>query len=196
MSSNQINILFLGGAKRVSVGRMFIEAGKQAGKEVRIYSYELEGNLPISVVGKIIIGKRWNSPEILLDLHQTVSKYGIDIMIPFVDGAVETAAAYREAYRDIWAPVGKKAIVREMFDKVASARLFEQTGLPIPQTYAKGKPSLPMIAKPRFGSASKGIEIINNPRDFRKVTAAKEEYLLQEYVTNSREYTVDCYVTA
>ncbi len=196
MSSDRINILFLGGAKRVSIARMFIEAGKQAGKEVHIYSYELEGNLPVSVVGEIIIGRRWNSPEILAHLHQTVSKYGIDILLPFVDGAVGVVAAYREAYRDIWAPVGEKGIVRDMFDKVASAGLFERAGLPIPQTYSKGKPSLPLIAKPRFGSASKGMKIINNPSDFRDATASKEEYLLQEYVSNSREYTVDCYVSA
>lgn len=36
--SRRVNILFLGGAKRVSIGRMFIDAGRRLGLEVYLLS--------------------------------------------------------------------------------------------------------------------------------------------------------------
>ena len=52
-----INILFLGGAKRVSLAEKFIQEGKELNKNITIFSYELDDNVPISFVGKIIIGR-------------------------------------------------------------------------------------------------------------------------------------------
>ena len=65
-----INILFLGGAKRVSFGRKLIEAGRELDMDVRIYSYELEPEVPVALVGGVIIGRKWNAPDILEHLHQ------------------------------------------------------------------------------------------------------------------------------
>ena len=61
--SRSVNILFLGGAKRVSIGRMFIDAGRRMGFEVKLFSYELESHVPVSVIAEIIIGLRWRDPE-------------------------------------------------------------------------------------------------------------------------------------
>ena len=58
-----INILFLGGAKRVSFGRKLIEAGRELDMDVRIYSYELEPEVPVALVGGVIIGRKWNAPH-------------------------------------------------------------------------------------------------------------------------------------
>lgn len=189
-----LNILFLGGAKRVSMARMFIEAGRQQGFDVQLYSYELDSHVPVSTVARIVIGKKWSDKTILEDLHRVVEEKEIRIMVPFVDGAVGIVAQYREKYGDIWAPVGRLEIVEAMFDKVRSASIFHDTGLPIPQTYTKGRPNFPLIAKPRFGSASNGIEIVNNPQDFRRIIATPDNYLIQEYIAHRREYTVDCFI--
>lgn len=189
-----LNILMLGGAKRVSMGRMLVEAGRRLGCDVKLYSYELETHVPISQIATIIIGLRWNNNSILEHLHKIVNQYSIDILIPFVDGAVGVVARYCETYDDVWAPVGDSNRVEALFDKVVSADLFNQANLPTPATYVKGRPEFPLIAKPRYGSASKGIMILNNPRDFRRVMADGDAYLVQEYMGNCDEYTVDCYI--
>ena len=130
-----INILFLGGAKRVSFGRKLIEAGRELDMDVRIYSYELEPEVPVALVGGVIIGRKWNAPDILEHLHQIVSAYHIDVMLPFVDGAISIAGAYVATYGDSWSPVVTPGKADTLFDKVLSAREFESLGLDIPPTY-------------------------------------------------------------
>ncbi len=73
--SRSVNILFLGGAKRVSIGRMFIDAGRRMGFEVKLFSYELESHVPVSVIAEIIIGLRWRDPNLLKHMHDTVTAH-------------------------------------------------------------------------------------------------------------------------
>lgn len=165
-----LNILFLGGAKRVSMARMFIEAGREMGHEVNIFSYELDQRVPIACVGTVIKGLRWRDDDLLDDLHRVVSTHDIKVMVPFVDAAVGVAARYVDKWHDdVFAPVSSEEMCQAMFDKVISADIFEQEGIPAPVTYRKGKPEFPLIAKPRTGSASQGIKIIENANDFRAV---------------------------
>ncbi len=189
-----VNVLFLGGAKRVSFGKKLIDAGRKMGVEVKIISYELEPEVPISLIGDVVIGHRWGSPEILDHLHQVVETYGIDIMLPFVDGAISIAGTYAETYRDVWSPVVDPAKAEILFDKLLSAREFAAAGLDIPQTYEGGIPIFPLIAKPRRGSASKGIEVINKIDDLVEISKDADKYLFQTYYPEREEYTVDCYI--
>ena len=191
----RVNVLFLGGAKRVSFGNKLISAGERLGLDVKIYSYELEPEVPISLIGGIIIGRRWSAPDILDHLRQVVGAYHIDIMLPFVDGAISIAGAYVGTYGDVWSPVVNPGKAETLFDKVLSAREFEAAGLSIPPTYTGGRPVFPLIAKPRHGSASKGIEIIEGINEFRRISKTAGEYLIQTYYPHREEYTVDCYVT-
>ena len=46
-----VNILFLGGAKRVAMGRLFMAAAKKRGLECNIFSSEISRNVPISCIG-------------------------------------------------------------------------------------------------------------------------------------------------
>lgn len=186
-----IGILFLGGAKRVSMARHFTEAASRLGLNTRLYSYELDNLVPIATVATIIIGKRWSDPEVITDLEKVIRENDIDVMIPFVDGAVEVAASY--PFKDCYAPVCSPILAAMMFDKVVAAQLFERENIPVPRTYTKGAPRYPLIAKPRRGSASRGIKIIKSSSDFRAIDPA--EYLIQEYIEHKREYTVDCFVS-
>lgn len=195
VKSSGLNVLFLGGAKRVSFGRKLIEAGKRLGIDVKIYSYELETEVPIAVIGGVIIGRRWTAPDVLDHLHHIVGAYHIDVLLPFVDGAISIAAAYIATYGDAWAPVVSSGKADTLFDKILSAREFESAGLDIPATYSGGRPTFPLIAKPRRGSASKGIHVIENVNEFKKIAKTADEYLIQAYFPEREEYTVDCYIS-
>lgn len=190
----KLNILLLGGAKRVSMARMLLDAARAMGFECNIFSYELEPEVPIALVGKVIVGMRWNDEALLDHLHATVRKYDINIMIPFVDKAVVVAARYRSRFSDIWAPVGSASVSESMFDKIEADRIFRSLDLPVPDAYMRGRPEFPIIAKPRYGSASKGIEIITTPKKFRDYLTEPRTHLLQSYIEHREEYTVDCYV--
>lgn len=194
-AKSSLNVLFLGGAKRVSFGNKLIAAGQRLGIDVKIYSYELEPEVPIALIGGVIIGRRWNAPDVLDHLHQVVGAYKIDVLLPFVDGAISIAGAYIATYGDVWSPVVSSGKADTLFDKVLSAREFEAAGLDIPATYTGGRPVFPLIAKPRRGSASKGIEIIEGINEFKKISKIADEYLIQTYYPEREEYTVDCYIS-
>lgn len=196
MNGNRLNILFLGGAKRVSMARMFKDAAARAGLEAAIFSYELIREVPVACEATIIDGCRWNDPDILDRLNDVCVCRSIDVMIPFVDGAVRVAADYRDRFGSVFVPTGSPDMAEAMFDKVVAARLFAEKGLPAPATYTLGDPCLRLIAKPRHGSASKGIIEIRDLETLDRVLGRADDYLIQERIDNRNEITVDCYVSA
>jgi len=189
-----LNILFLGGAKRVSMARHFKAAGKKLGLEVGIVSYEAELDVPIAIEGEVVIGKRWSDPDVASDIRCVMREKKCSIVVPFVDGAVAVAANVAAGQNDIFAPCSSAELSQSMFDKVLAAGQFSKAGIPIPRTYAAGD-SFPLIAKPRNGSASKGIMKISDEASLSALENP-QDFIIQEFIENAEEYTVDCYVSA
>lgn len=190
--SQQINILFLGGAKRVSLAECLISAGKQLGKTVHIFSYELDKYVPVASIGKIIIGLKWSDTAIFSHLEQTISENNIHIVLPFVDGATVVTARLKNQLKDVFIPVSPEQTCDIMFDKVKANEWFLENHIPVP-AYDE---ELPAIAKPRKGSASQGLVIMKTAQDLNgfKANYKEEDFLIQRYIT-ADEYTVDAYVS-
>lgn len=186
-----INILFLGGAKRVSMARKFKDAAAARGLCCGIFSYEMSLAEAIACEATVIEGLKWKDPEADADLRRVIAENSIDIVIPFVDGAVAPAARLRDV---AFVPAGSAENAALMFDKIRAAEAFEREGLPIPATYHPGDPCMRLIAKPRFGSASQGIVEINSLDVLDRFLDRADDYMIQERIDNREEYTVDCYV--
>lgn len=195
MENRTVNVLFLGGAKRVSFAQKLIAAGREIGVDVNIFSYELALETPIAGIGKVIVGMKWDNPRILENLHSVVKHNDIHIILPFVDPAIGIAGRYARKYPGIFVPVVAPELAEQLFDKALAAQLFKEKGLPIPATYTGGRPRFPLIAKPRHGSASRGIIVINDVPEFRRVLKMPD-YMMESYVAQRKEFTVDAYVTA
>ena len=192
-----VNILFLGGAKRVAMGRLFIEAGRRLGMEVELFSYELSTEVPVSEVSHVIVGRRWNDPALMEDLHEVVTENRIDIIIPFVDPAVEIAARYCMSDPSVWTPFKDGVLAEHMFDKCKADELFRNIGVPVPRNAGLEKIKGEVIAKPRHGSASKGIRVMENDEYAAMRSRGETDgYIFQEYISDREEYTVDCYVAS
>lgn len=192
----KLSILMHGGAKRVSIARMFLAEARKMGLELDLYSWELQSVVPIAEVAEIAVGRRCDDPLLLEDLHKFTLEKGINIMIPFIDPAIGVVAKYRDLYGGIFAPLGSLESVEGMFDKVVAAEIFEKAVLPIPATYSLENHLFPLIAKPRYGSASQGILVINSEEQLAEIADKADNYLLQEYISRREEITVDCYVAA
>lgn len=190
-----VNIMFLGGAKRVSMGRMLIAAGAQLGMEVNLFSYELSREVPVAEIATVIIGRRWNDPELAEHLHSVVEENAIDILLPFVDPAVEVAIRYCASDPEVWTPGGNAEMARLMFNKSEADSLFRQLGIPVPDAADTCSKDCRIIAKPRFGSASKGLRILSlDEYHHFALTEESSGFLCQRYIEKRKEYTVDCYV--
>ncbi|MDE7462724.1 MAG: ATP-grasp domain-containing protein [Muribaculaceae bacterium] len=189
-----INILMLGGARRVSMAEQLIRSGQRMGSEVKIISYELMREVPIAIIAEVIIGLKWSDPKVVDDICRICKEKEINIVLPFVDGAIEIAARCKELLPDVFIPVIEPGLAEKMFDKVEAAKLFRDGNFEIPLTYNAINAELPAIAKPRHGSASRGIKIFNNMDELMHLENL-QEYLVQEFIENNREYTIDCYIS-
>lgn len=192
-----VNILFLGGAKRVAMARMLQEACGRIGLGCTVTGYELDRRCPLGGFYPVEIGLRWSDPGIFAHLDAVCRERDIDIMLPFVDRAVEVAAAFvnDSSSTGVFAPVSSYDACRRMFDKCAAADLFGRAGVAVPRTWTPGAPCEGLIAKPRFGSASKGIVCVDSEADLRALgddPAAR--YLIQQRIDDRDEISVDCYV--
>jgi carbamoyl-phosphate synthase large subunit len=191
----KLNILFLGGAKRVSLAEHLVEYGKRNGIEISIFSYELDTEVPISAVGKVILGLKWRDPKLLEHLNAVISINDIRLILPFVDPAVEVASEMKKLFPHVFIPCSDLDICRIMFDKKQSCEWFYAHQIEMPKTFSEVDfCEFPVIIKPRTGSASKGIQVFHNLEELEKVHNFSD-YLVQEYIEDNTEYTVDCYVS-
>lgn len=194
MGERIVNILFLGGAKRVSLAEHLKKAGESIKLEVNIFSYELDDKVPLAVVGTIIIGKKWKDVTVVEDLIQVVRDRHINIMLPFVDPAIELTSKLKPLLPDVLIPSCDEEICTIMFDKKKSEQWFKEHNISIPISYEPNDDlQFPVIIKPRRGSASQGIKVINNREEWKEITNP-QDYVIQEYIANREEFTVDCYV--
>lgn len=189
-----INILFLGGAKRVSIAERFISAGIINNIKINIFSYELQNKLPIASIAKVIVGLKWNDDNILNDLQEVVKENRINIVLPFVDPAIEICSLLKKQIdNSVSIPVSSESICRTMFEKKKAATWFEKYNIPVPQTFNLNNIRFPAILKPNTGSAAKGLIIIKNYNDLIKINNI-DDYLIQEFIEENIEYTVDAFV--
>lgn len=168
-------------------------SGERLGFDIRIVSYELTDQVPIATVGKVVTGLKWTDPGVVDDILRVVIEHEAKIILPFIDGSISVAARCKEKMPDLFVPVSDPDTSTLMFDKKLAAKVFKEAGIPIPTTYSVIDAEMPVIAKPRFGSASRGIQIFHDIEDLMHLKDISE-YLLQEYIEHKKEYTVDCYV--
>lgn len=190
----RINILMLGGGRRVSVAELLKESGKRLGTEVEVTGYELITKVPLGAAGKIMQGLPWDDERVVEDVVRVAHETEADILLPFCNDAVTVAARVKPLLPDAFVPVCEADTAAIMFDKIEAAKAFKAAGMPIPRTYNVLNAGLPAIAKPRHGRSSRGIKVFTNMEDLMHLTDIKQ-YLLQEYIPDNKEYTVDCYVT-
>ena len=189
-----LNILMLGGAKRVAMAEQLIRAGKRLGCNVKIFSHELSNQEPIASIGTIITGLRYSDPAVDAELDEIIARYNIHVVLPFVDPAIEVAARCKQRHSDVFVPVSSPEVSRAMFDKVLAAELYEQNGIAIPATYSPENIAFPAILKPRTGSASRGIIVARSIEEVQAAPMPLHQYLIQQYIEHREELTVDCYV--
>lgn len=190
----KLTVLMLGGARRVSMASQLKDSATRLGRDINLISYELIEQVPIAAVAKVVIGLKWSDPKVVEDIVKLCRKEKVNIILPFVDGAIEIAAKCKVEMPDVFVPVGDPEISEKMFDKILAEKEFQEANLPIPTTYNAVTAQMPAIAKPRRGSASRGIKIFHDIDDLMQL-ANLSDYLVQEYIENRDEYTVDCYVT-
>ena len=96
-------------------------------------------------------------------------------------------------------PGNPHSIIRNFYDKAKIKKYFSENGINVPQQVnpltllnKKINPetiNFPLIYKPIDGSSKKGIKIIENINDFKKIYKNKQNIFIEEYI-DGKEFTV------
>lgn len=138
-------------------------------------------------------------------LAERMARSGIDLLFPMDDGAMQAA----QFHRDLFHPSALAALppaesYRIAADKVATVRLAEQSGVPVPQTAFPAHPDEvlklardfagPVLIKPRFSSGSRGIRVAERMEEldaaYREVHADYPLPMLQAFIPTGERYDV------
>ncbi|SDM40808.1 ATP-grasp domain-containing protein [Sediminibacillus halophilus] len=175
-----MNILLTSGARRIDFIGFFQEALKEAG-----------------ILGNVIVADPdYNAPSLqvadrsYIIPHQTDDKYAekildickedeIEMLIPLNDWEVPKLAENKAAFDELGVKlfIPDYEVVKKVRDKGRYQELLGEIGLKAPNTYFtiedvqaainNGKSDFPFIVKPRNGSASIGIEVVNNMEELK-----------------------------
>lgn len=183
-----VRVLFVGGAKRYSAAERLIQAGSDLGLKVEIFAYEMGFGLPIADIATVVQGLPFSSPDVADHLAHTIRNFDIDIALPYHDKAIPILAALDE---HVFVPTCKPALGHIFASKIRSAKFFRQHGLPLPAFSRR----VPAIAKPEFGSASKGLLRFSDQATLDTFLASEEstKYEVQDLVSGP-EFSVDGYI--
>ena len=187
------NILFLGGAKRISIGKKFIESGKKLELKVNLFTYELEKNVPFSIIGNVILGKKWNDKSVVNHLQRIIKQKKISLVIASVDQATFLLPKLNALLKKNIAISCNLKTLNTVFDKEKIKIFCNNNNI---KTIKTSK-TFPLIIKPKNGSASKNIYIVKNKTDFNSIkqSISLKNFIFQKYMKGI-EYSVDAYVSS
>ena len=155
---NKISILFLGAGKRVSLLKSFKKASKKLNIRFKAFAYEKDIYQPISKEAKIIVGKSWDDIGIDRHILKTIENNNIDIVIANTDPSTICLSRLKKLHKSCFMS-SDISTVQICFSKFKFQKFCEENKLPI---IPREENSFPILAMPDFGSASKGIKILNN----------------------------------
>lgn len=153
-----------------------------------------------------LIVPRINAPHYidhLLDLCQT---HAIAVLVSLNDLELPVLAAARERFLAAGTipVVSSPAVIATCFDKFATLGFLQQCNLPVPHTYlslpearralAEGRVQFPLVVKPRWGTASIGIDIVQSDEElelsYRLAYYRLERSMLAEVSATAPEQAV------
>lgn len=151
-------------------------------------------------------------------LLETCKRYSVDLIVSLNDLELPILSANKALFEEVGVKVlvSDSRVIDICFDKLKTAQFVEQIGLRAPRTYVRlidaeqaiehGELAFPVIMKPRWGSGSIGIEIVDDIDDLRVVyhllcrkikktilaTASQgDEYVMIQQLIKGREYGLD-----
>lgn len=196
------NILITSAGKRVTLVRLFQQTLKEAGKESKVYTTDMNPGLaPAGIVsdGCFAVPRvtDTNYINVLLDL---CLKNEIRVVVPTIDTELEILAGQKELFlsHGIVLLVSDIPFIQVCRDKRRTSEFLESMGIRVPAPVDKHHPTFPLFAKPYDGSLSKDIYIIKCREELTPEILAHPKLMFMEYIDNKdyKEFTVDMYYGA
>ncbi|WHY75027.1 ATP-grasp domain-containing protein [Fictibacillus enclensis] len=193
-----MNILFTSSGRRVSLIQKFKDVMSKNNIKGKIISADLKGNAPTAYISdKHYLVPKVTDKNYLQELLSICVLNEIDLVIPLIDTELNLIAKNKLVFNEhgINVLVSSERINEIANDKLKTFEFFQRNSIPTPKVYSEQeleekKFSFPLIVKPRNGSSSQGVTIINNEKELYFFKEYIPNAIVQEYI-QGKEYTVD-----
>lgn len=144
---------------------------------------------------------RCKSPDFVEQTLAVCRRRNIQLLIPTIDTELPIFATHRQQFEDagIKVAISGPETIAIGYDKIHTHRFFAENQLPVVQQYAVDParpdsiPELPVIIKPRHGSASKGVQRADDTESFWFYYKRCPDPIVQR-VAKGNEYTINFFV--
>ena len=120
-------------------------------------------------------------------IESICSDLQVRLVIPTIDPELPVYMNHRERLMEAGASVliPKRQVVQIANDKALTARMLDDIGVPVPETrrsrraFARNPIKYPVVAKPRTGSGTGGVKIVEDVDDLKEIPNGRK-YVVQE----------------
>ncbi len=212
-----MNILFTCAGRRTYLLKYFRE---QMGDKDKIIAADMQLTAPaLSVADVRVMVPAVYDEHYVEALHQICEMHNVDVLISLNDLELPILAENKLSFENIGVNVlvSSSEVIDICFDKLKTADFITSIGLKPPKTYRNlesatqaildGELKFPVVIKPRWGSASIGIEYVDNIDDLRivyelirrktskgmlgEVSQLDDDFILIQEKITGKEYGLD-----
>jgi len=196
--ADEVNILLTCVGRRVSLVQAFRRALREVGVDGHVYGADWSLLAPaFHAADKGFLVPGVNAPDYVDALLEVCREQEIHLLVPLIDWELLALAEARDRFAGAGTHVvvSSADVARTCRDKQKAFQFLSANGVDTPRllTYKEAlEGPFPLIAKDRYGSASKRVIRVHSRSAMTRVGQRSKRLLFQEYV-EGREYTVDVY---
>lgn len=187
-----VKVLFLGAAKKVSLVESFHRAAKQLELTLDVFSFESSKSVPIAQKATIIECGSFSEEDTFLIVKSFLEETKIDMVVACVDSATLLLSRLSDDFdcAKFSSPVSVNNLCQS---KLKFQDFCEAAHISIIPSVKTSDINLPIFVKPDRGSASIGAEKVNEISRLMELKK-RNDLVFQRYISG-KEYSVDSYVS-
>lgn len=192
------NILISSAGRRVSLMRAFERSAAALDPSIRVLACDASPlSAALQSVASGFVAPRCTDGRFVPWLVDLCARERVGLIVPTIDTELPVLAAAKDALSAVGVTVAVSSVATAEIggDKVKTHEWLVETGFPTVRQYSIdscGAAAWPLLAKPRFGSASIGIQRLADQSQLSRLDPSTE-YVLQE-IAQGKELTVDVLV--
>jgi carbamoyl-phosphate synthase large subunit len=199
-----LRILFTSAGRRVELLGCFRAAARELGISAEIFACDADPRFSAAcnLADRAFAVPRCDHPEYAISVLGIARDNGIQLVIPTIDPELLPLARAVHDFQSggIRLHVSDVKTVSVAQDKMRTAILLKERGIPVPPTYSAetvrgNSESLPwpLFMKPVSGSASRGLRLVRSTHELEEEFS--EPMLFQKYL-EGKEYTANIFIDA
>ena len=194
-----IRLLFSSAGRRVELVNCFKQAAHQLNIDLELIAIDMDTSWSpaCQVADYAYKVSRCTSPDFLNEVLDICNRHKVNLIVPTIDteliGYAENKNLFLENGTKIH--VSEADFIRVTRDKEETAHVLNDHDIAVPRTWNLNEAKnlkFPLLIKPRDGSCSNGIAIVNSVDELASKQVDRDLFIAQE-ICKGREFTVNCF---